>query len=311
MLRVVLTMLTAVVAIGASANPARALDYREEVGGWWLILDHDEVNAIAAASSAAKAIPQPLLRVAVIASVATIKAADALGGEKGVILYSLDTVGVNPVSWKPFAIRPYSNESLKAVREEVQRTGRQQKDLMRRALDKPLDDELVDVVAGKQKVRDIVNNNTASELYYKYWMMAVPRESRGFLRDIVRPGRLSATAREAEESTYFDLFLHSDGSASLRYRTGYLCAELDDHYTTIANRPEPLTWEKWTVERQGDGTVSFKSHRGKYLCAEGGGGKVVWANRDLVGEWEKFKLVYREGKYCLVVHLGQYVKALD
>ncbi len=40
-----------------------------------------------------------------------------------------------------------------------------------------------------------------------------------------------------------------------------------------------------------DGTTSFRAINGKYMVAEGGGGGTVNANRNAIGDWEKFHVV--------------------
>ena|SRR5215475_11066014 len=50
-----------------------------------------------------------------------------------------------------------------------------------------------------------------------------------------------------------------------------------------ANRPEPQDWETWTLIDNGDGTVSFKTINGHFLCAEEGGGRECQANRTQIG----------------------------
>jgi hypothetical protein len=45
----------------------------------------------------------------------------------------------------------------------------------------------------------------------------------------------------------------------------------------------------------GDYSVSFQTHTGKYLVAEGGGGGVVNANRSAPGPWETFRLTDLNG----------------
>lgn len=66
----------------------------------------------------------------------------------------------------------------------------------------------------------------------------------------------------------------------------YLCAELDG--SVNATRDDVGPWETWHLEPAGQGGVAFRSDHGRYLCAEGGGGGVVIANREAIGEWEVF-----------------------
>lgn len=83
---------------------------------------------------------------------------------------------------------------------------------------------------------------------------------------------------------------YDDGRVSLQAHDGhFLTAELDD--TVRARALESGDWERFTYEVRDVG-VAFLSHHGKYLCAEGGGGREVIANRvpgpTVPGEWEFF-----------------------
>ncbi|MDD4652165.1 MAG: hypothetical protein PHQ34_08030 [Methanothrix sp.] len=57
-------------------------------------------------------------------------------------------------------------------------------------------------------------------------------------------------------------------------------------------------------------SVAIKASNGKFLCAEGGGGSTVVANRNAIGAWETFKLIDRgNGYYALQASNGQYLCA--
>ncbi|MDD4652164.1 MAG: hypothetical protein PHQ34_08025 [Methanothrix sp.] len=57
-------------------------------------------------------------------------------------------------------------------------------------------------------------------------------------------------------------------------------------------------------------SIAIKASNGKYLCAEGGGGGSVVANRNAIGAWETFKLIDQgNGYYALQAANGQYVCA--
>ena len=47
-------------------------------------------------------------------------------------------------------------------------------------------------------------------------------------------------------------------------------------------------WERWRLVRTEDGRVGWESWLGRYLCAEGGGGREVIANREKLQAWESF-----------------------
>jgi hypothetical protein len=54
--------------------------------------------------------------------------------------------------------------------------------------------------------------------------------------------------------------------------------------------------------------IALKAPNGKYVRAEGGGGKELVANRGSIGDWETFEIVFvAENKVALKVHNGQYI----
>jgi len=56
--------------------------------------------------------------------------------------------------------------------------------------------------------------------------------------------------------------------------------------------------------------ISLRAYNGQYVCAEGGGGGEVVANRHEIGVWETFELIDLENnKVALRAHNGQYVCA--
>jgi hypothetical protein len=55
---------------------------------------------------------------------------------------------------------------------------------------------------------------------------------------------------------------------------------------------------------------AFRAHDGSYVCAEGGGGREVVANRPAVGPWETFVVIPLPNDFVgLMVANGQYVCA--
>ncbi len=56
--------------------------------------------------------------------------------------------------------------------------------------------------------------------------------------------------------------------------------------------------------------VALRAHNGQYVCAEGGGGRELVANRDWIREWETFELIkLGDNKVALRAHNGQHVCA--
>ncbi len=52
------------------------------------------------------------------------------------------------------------------------------------------------------------------------------------------------------------------------------------------------------------GVVTLQSVHGKFMCAEGGGGRELVANRDSVGDWEMFRFHCFDGYDKLVLQPG-------
>lgn len=80
----------------------------------------------------------------------------------------------------------------------------------------------------------------------------------------------------------------------------YLCAEGGGGRELVANRVEQGPWETFTIDaiEPSDGPlisgqrVAVRTASGQYLCAEGGGGAELIANRTAIGPWETFTIVH-------------------
>lgn len=71
-----------------------------------------------------------------------------------------------------------------------------------------------------------------------------------------------------------------------------------------------IRWQNYDVERLGNGQVALRAWDGKYVCAEGGGGRELVANRDVIGSWETFGLIdLGGGGFALQAKNGKYVCA--
>jgi hypothetical protein len=92
----------------------------------------------------------------------------------------------------------------------------------------------------------------------------------------------------------------------------FFVAELNG--TVAANRDAsrgPGPWETWRVEKADDGRIALRSHHGKLLTAEGGGGGVVVADRDhdTPGPWEMWAVEKVDGGVALRSWDGHYLCA--
>ena len=95
---------------------------------------------------------------------------------------------------------------------------------------------------------------------------------------------------------------------SLKSHTGAHVTAMWWSGEVICNRKEAMLWEFWTINKIGyDGHYSFRSHHGKYLCAELDG-RVV-ANRERALEWEWWTLHQLEADhFYLKSHHGKYLR---
>lgn len=56
--------------------------------------------------------------------------------------------------------------------------------------------------------------------------------------------------------------------------------------------------------------VAIKAHNGKYVCAEGGGGREVLANREKIGKWESFEVIdLGDNNFAFKTYNGKYLCA--
>ena len=84
------------------------------------------------------------------------------------------------------------------------------------------------------------------------------------------------------------LELQADGRVAVRSWHGtYLRAEPQGRVNLTAAGVGP--WECWQVVA-GDSGVGLRSCHGRFLCAEGGGGSSVVANRTVLGPWEQWQV---------------------
>ena len=76
--------------------------------------------------------------------------------------------------------------------------------------------------------------------------------------------------------------------------------------------PDEKMWLKFqaALKTAKEISVSLRAHNGQYVCAEGGGGGKVVADRNEIAEWETFALIdLGNDKVALKAHNGQYVCA--
>ncbi len=99
---------------------------------------------------------------------------------------------------------------------------------------------------------------------------------------------------------------------ALRAASGqYVCAEEggDDVGRVTATRDRRGPWETFRVHWLSGSTIALETDRGRFLCAELGGGRELVANRTAIGPWERFTLVQIGGRIALKTYNGHYVCA--
>lgn len=113
------------------------------------------------------------------------------------------------------------------------------------------------------------------------------------------PNEHGAVAADTTEALPWESFVMADlgntGQVSLLSHMGLFSADNGGGAGVYANRPKLGDWERWTLVKNDDGSVSFRSIGGHYLVAESGGGSVLNANRTSIGEWEKFWIYFLPG----------------
>jgi hypothetical protein len=117
-------------------------------------------------------------------------------------------------------------------------------------------------------------------------------------------GSVMADRDQAQQwESFFMGQLGNDNKVSLLSWVGLFSAQNGGGQGVYANRLKVGDWETWTLIANSDGTVSFQTHDGHFLCAEQGGGQECQANRTSIGTWEKFYLVnLPDGKIALKTH---------
>ncbi|HEV2800349.1 MAG TPA: hypothetical protein VGW12_07625 [Pyrinomonadaceae bacterium] len=119
--------------------------------------------------------------------------------------------------------------------------------------------------------------------------------------------RIVANRRTASEWETFQLVdrngarLISGDQCTLRANNGqFVCAEGGGGREVVANRTVNGAWETFTILRadgsSGDITngqrVALRASNGQFVCAEGGGGREVVANRGAIRAWETFRIEF-------------------
>ena len=77
----------------------------------------------------------------------------------------------------------------------------------------------------------------------------------------------------------------------------------------VADRPECREWEVFFMHELEGGRIHLQARNGRYVCAVGGGGRELVADREAPQAWETFLRVPDGGKVALRTHTGHIVCA--
>lgn len=124
-----------------------------------------------------------------------------------------------------------------------------------------------------------------------------------------------------EWETFTLVTLPGNNKIALKAHNGqFVCAESGGGREVVANRSAAREWETFTLinaslpvqnVQSSEKKIALKAHNGQFVCAEGGGGRELIANRSQAREWETFTLVTLSdnNKIALKAHNGQFVCA--
>ncbi len=107
-----------------------------------------------------------------------------------------------------------------------------------------------------------------------------------------------------------------DGMVSAEEAWQYVHDMMHSHHWHTINGYETPQWAESSAGMGANmfwgrpAKIALRVYNGEYVCAEGGGGREVVANRNAIGGWETFELIdLGNSEVALRVHNGQYVCA--
>ncbi len=119
------------------------------------------------------------------------------------------------------------------------------------------------------------------------------------------PGMIVPTGTDLPKLGLFALKA-SNGS----YVTCSTAPDSSGHVLLYANKPSVGPNEVFTAEYTDNGLFGIKAPNGKIVTADRNQGNILIADRDYVGEWERFELVNAaDGKFAFKNSNGQFIGA--
>ena len=116
----------------------------------------------------------------------------------------------------------------------------------------------------------------------------------------VRDGTIQANSESIGKDELFKLLISE--ACSIRSENGkYLVTGTKSGNNALVARNETIGADEiFNLVNLGVDKIALKGANGKYVCAEGGGGREVTVSRDKIGEWEIFQLVKLGGEQVAI-----------
>ena len=113
--------------------------------------------------------------------------------------------------------------------------------------------------------------------------------------------------------TYIDTAAAPGTTYYYRVQASNVVGDLTTYPAPAVGFPQmtaPSKWSNSLAVNNLPASIALQAFNGQYVCAEGGGGREVVANRNVIGAWETFGLIdLGNGNVALQAFNGQYVCA--
>lgn len=272
------------------------MEFKQHGPLWCVKLTHQEVELLAKVGGVLDQLPEPFIRRVITTAVGVVKIVDLIGGNKGVeICGVLGYLGltITPPQWSPF-------EFLKKFPSLITESAEHLGDIIFKT-----------ITYWKDKIGWKLPLTIAFPFVFGPIVLA-----QKFLGSIFgkKHGGMRADKKEVGQQEKFILVnLPEENKVALLSWRGYVRAKNGGGSEVWADKPWIRADEKWEIEHNEDGTVSFKCKKGYYFIAKGGGGKECDADSKNKGSWERFFMEFHEDGVCSLRTLekGLYVHVKD
>jgi hypothetical protein len=272
------------------------MEFKQNGMLWCVRLTHAEVERIGAVGDVLAQLPEPIISKSITVAVTYVKIVDWIGGSNGVeIIGVLGYMGISvtPLNWSAFQ---FLAKFPSLITESAEQLG----DIIFKT-----------ITYWKDKIDIPLPFVIAFPFIFGPIVLADKLLGKIFRR---KHGGMRADKREAgSQEKFFLVDLPEENKVALLSWRGYVRAKDGGGNEVWADKPWIRSHEKWELERNDDGTVSFRSWNGHYFIAKGGGGKECDADSREKGSWERFFMEFHEdGVFSLrTLEKGLYVHVKD